>query len=68
MYKACGVWFLQSMAEVERKCNSLQTVPCIHIEARMMTEGQIEVLNRSDWYREMKELINDVQRGEQRPI
>lgn len=67
LFKQVGEWFLRTLAELEGKCARIGRKPCLHIDTRMLTDSQIENINRSDWYNEMQELIIDVQRGKQDP-
>jgi len=68
MYKSAGLWFLQTLATIERKCAKLKTVPCIHVEARMLTDGQIEALTRGNWYKELEEIVHAVESGKPRTL
>jgi hypothetical protein len=35
----------------------------MHVETLMLTEEEIESINRTDWHTDMEELIADVERG-----
>lgn len=63
LFPDTGEWVLRTIAEMTDRCTAKAKKPCMHVETLMLTEEEIESINRTDWHTDMEELIADVERG-----